>query len=108
MRDDDHGPARDDRPEEFHQLAGVGGTQPRGRLVEHDDRGVPQHRARDRDPLALPAGQQAAVLADPAVVAGWQRADELMGAGCLRGRDNFAVACPRLAVADVVGDGPRS
>ena len=41
-----------------------GGVERAGRLVEDQDRRVLQQRARDRQPLALAAGQQAAALAD--------------------------------------------
>ena len=40
----------------------------RRRLVEDQDRRVLQQRARDRQPLALAAGQPLAALADPGVV----------------------------------------
>ena len=41
----------------------------RGRLVEQDDRRILDQRARDRDALALSAGELQAVLADRRVVA---------------------------------------
>ena len=40
-----------------------------GRLVEQDDRRILDQRARDRDALALAAGELQAVLADRRVVA---------------------------------------
>ena len=39
------------------------------RVVEHEDRRIEQQRPRDRDALALPAGQRVAPLADDGVVA---------------------------------------
>ena len=45
------------------------GVERRGRLVEHQDRRVLEQHARDRDALALAAGQLDAALADMRVVA---------------------------------------
>ena len=42
----------------------------RRRLVEHEDRRVFQHHARERDALALPARELHAALADVRIVAG--------------------------------------
>ena len=41
------------------------GVERRGRFVEDEQRTVLQNRARDGQPLALPAGEQLAALADP-------------------------------------------
>ena len=45
------------------------GIEVGGRLVEDDEVGVAEERARDRDPLALAAAQPDAVLADRRLVA---------------------------------------
>ena len=42
------------------------GVETRGRLVEDEDRRVPDHRPGDREPLALAAREQTALLADHA------------------------------------------
>ncbi len=42
------------------------GVERRGRFVEHEQRTVLEDRARDRQPLALAAGQPLAALADRA------------------------------------------
>ena len=46
----------------------------RGRLVEHEHRRVGEQRAREHEPLALAAGELAALLADERVEAVGQRA----------------------------------
>src|SRR4051812_33233111 len=51
------------------------------RLVEHDQPGPAQQRARQADALALAARQQSALLADAGLVALGQAQDQLMGAG---------------------------
>ena len=50
------------------------GVERRGRLVEDQDRRVLQHRARDRDALALAGRELRAALAERRVVAVRQRA----------------------------------
>ena len=52
----------------LHQRLALG-VERRGRLVEQQERRVAQDRARDRDALALAAGQRHAALADRRVVA---------------------------------------
>src|SRR2546430_14121724 len=53
----------------------------RGGLVEDEDRGTPDGRTGDRDPLALPVGERHAALPDHGVVSLRQRLDERMGVG---------------------------
>ena len=43
--------------DEVEHLGGLGDAERGGRLVEHDDLGLAEERAGDRDGLALPAGQ---------------------------------------------------
>ena len=52
----------------LHEQLGLG-VERRGRFVEDQDRRVLQERARDREPLPLPAGQALPALADRRVVA---------------------------------------
>ena len=77
MRDHDRRPARHQRPERvLNERLALGVERARG-LVEDQDRRVLQDRARDRDALALSAGELDAALADERVVAVRQRLDEL-------------------------------
>src|SRR5260221_8074258 len=69
VRDRDHGLA-------FHQIEQLLldreldlAVERRGRLVEHQDRRVLEYYARERDALALPAGELDAALADVRLVA---------------------------------------
>ena len=62
-----------------HAQLGLG-VERGGGLVEDQDRRVLQHRARDREPLALPGRELRAALAEQRVVALGQRGDELVGA----------------------------
>ena len=75
-----------------------------GGLVEQDDRRVLDQRARDRDALALAAGQLQAVLADRRVVAVRERHDEVVRVGGLGGGDDLVLGRARLAERDVVAD----
>ena len=69
MRDDQHGaPGHQPLERELHHALALGVERAR-RLVEQQDRAVGEDRARDREPLPLPAGQPHAALAEIAVVA---------------------------------------
>ena len=57
-------------------LALGGGVDARGRVVEDQHAWVGDQRTRDRDPLALPAGQREPALAHERVVAVRERLDE--------------------------------
>ena len=79
----------------LHQPLGFVVERGRG-LVEDQDRRVLQHRARDRDALALAAGQQRAVLADRRVHALRQAVDEFAGVGGVgRAAGSPPVGCGR-------------
>src|SRR5581483_250728 len=73
----------------------------RGRLVEDQDRRVFEDRARDREPLALTAGELEPELADDRVVALRHRHNEIMGVRRLRRSDDVLHALRRVAVRDV-------
>src|SRR5262245_58295522 len=80
-----------------------------GGLVEHQDRRVLEDRARDRDPLALAAGELDAALADLrrvalALLPVLELEDELVRVGELRRGDDLGLGRLRAAVADVVAD----
>src|SRR5205085_12261146 len=69
MRDGDHGLAGDQRAEALLDRGLDLGVKRRSRLVEHQDRRILEDHARDRDALALPAGELDAALADLRLVA---------------------------------------
>ncbi len=81
------------------------GVEPGGRLVEHHDGRVPDHRARDSDPLALPTRQRRPALADDRVVPLGQGLDERVGVRLRRGGDDVVAGRLRAAVGDVLPDG---
>src|SRR5947209_449916 len=95
--DDRRQPVRNhDRRTTAHQRSQGGlylalalGIERRGRLVEQQDRGVLQHRAGDRQALALSAGEAQPMLADDRVVALRKLADEAVRSGGLGGRLNL-------------------
>src|SRR5437867_3857284 len=75
------------------------------RLVQNQDRGVANERARDGDALPLPAGEGRAPLADDAVVPVFQLTDELVGVGGLGRRDDLVRARFGAAVRNIFPDG---
>ena len=75
-----------------------------GRLVEDQDRRVLEHRARDREPLALARRELRAALAERRVVALRLALDELVGAGDARGLAHRGVVASGHRVADVLAD----
>ena len=74
----------------------------RERLVQQQDRRIPQERAGNGDALALAAGEADAALADDGVVALRQAGNETVGVGRPCGGFHFGVARVRLAEADVL------
>ena len=86
-----------------HRL--IVGIDSRERLVQHQDRRVAEHRAGNRDALALAAGQLDPLLADDRVVAVRQRVDEALDVGHPRRLFDFLHARIRAAHADVLADG---
>src|SRR5215213_217796 len=78
---------------DFHQI-GVDdrlavGIERAGRLVEHQNARIAHQRARDRQTLALSAGQIGRSLLDEGLVPGRQPFDELLGAGQPRRPDDL-------------------
>ncbi len=73
----------------------------RGGLVEQQQRRVAQDSARDRDALALAAGQRDAALAELGLKAAGQPADEFGGMGEIGGTLDFGVGGVGPAEADV-------
>src|SRR2546430_15655414 len=74
----------------------------RGGLVEDEDRGTPDGRTGDRDPLALPVGERHAALPDHGVVSLRQRLDERMGVGEAGGGPHRLLRRAGRAGSDVV------
>jgi hypothetical protein len=79
------------------------GVEGRGGLVEQQHRGVLQQGAGDGDALLLAAGEPRATLAELALVALRQGADELVGLGQPRRAQDVLAARLQPAVADVLG-----
>ena len=79
----------------------------RGGLVEHEDPRVGDHRARERDELALSGGERDAALADLGVVAVLERRDEVVRADRARRRLDLCGARVGPAERDVGADRAR-
>src|SRR5205085_12445730 len=76
VSDDERGPARHHAAKRQLDLLFGRGVDRGRRVIEDQDPGVRDDRARDRDALALPSGKRQAALADQRVVALGERADE--------------------------------
>ena len=104
MRDDHAGLAGRQAVECFADLAFTLPVQSRHRLVQDEDRGVADQRARDGDALALPARERGAALTDHGVVAVFQLTDEFVRVrGARRGLDLLRGG-PGFPVRDVLAD----
>lgn len=75
-----------------------------GGLVEQEDGGVLEEGAGDRDPLALAAGEAAAILADLGFVTLGLLKDEIMGVGGAGGGLDFLLGRIRAGEKDVVAE----
>src|SRR5258708_6241496 len=109
VRDRDHGLAGHQRAEALLDRGLDLAVERGGGFVQHQDRRVFEDHARDRDALALAAGELHAALADLGLVAAptlpvLERADELLGMRKLGRRLDLGVARGRAAVADVVAN----
>src|SRR5215210_1888238 len=80
-------------------------VETRHRLVQDQDGNVPDDGPRDSDPLALPAGEGVAPLADDGLVPILEVHDEVVGVGCFGGLDNLLRRSVQLPVGDVLLDG---
>ena len=107
VRDDDRRPAahRLAQPEPDLRL-GRRVDRRRG-VVEDEDARVDDERARDRDPLALPAGERDPALADHRVVAVREPLDELVRLREPRRRLDLLVGRVDAAERDVLAHGRR-
>ncbi|CAO4137227.1 hypothetical protein OFEAOIEE_LOCUS4996 [Methylorubrum extorquens] len=81
------------------------GVECRGRLVEEQDRRLFEESASDADPLALPAREPRAALADDGVVAFWQVAHETVASGGAGHREHRRVVRFGSCEADIVHHG---
>ena len=105
MRDHQGRPAGHQPPQRRqHPVTAVRVERRRG-LVQHQHRGVAQHRPGDGDPLGLAAGQPSPAFADPGVVAIRQRGDELVRVRRHGRRADLLVGRVGASVGDVVADG---
>ena len=105
MGDDQRGPAHHQAVERRLDERLALRVHRRQRLVQHEDGRVAQERARDRDALALAAGQPDRALAHARGVALRQAADELVRVGRPRGRLQLGLRGVGLAEAEVLLDG---
>jgi hypothetical protein len=104
VRDQQRGPAPHHPAQRLVDL----GLHPRvhggGGVVQHQDPGVGEQRAGQRDPLPLAAGQGEPLLADHGVVPLGQVGDELVGLGRPGRGDDLLPRRVRPAEGDVGGD----
>ena len=84
----------------LHDLLAFG-IERAGRFVEQQQRRILQHGTRNRDALALPAGQAHAAFAKEAAIAVGKRADEIIGERRTRGRNHLVVGRRRPAITNV-------
>ena len=103
VRDDEHGAAGEQSVDRFlHEALRLRVERGR-RFVEDEDRRIGEQRARDRQALALTAGEPRAALAEDGVVAVGQLADEAVRVRGARRRLDLRVGEPiGRAVGDVV------
>ena len=101
MRDEQRGPVRH-HPTERIVNRGLDPSVDRARrVVEDQDARVIENRARERDPLTLPAREREPALTDRGVISPRQLLDELV---CLRGSgsgDDLLVRGVGMSVRDV-------
>jgi hypothetical protein len=69
----------------------VGGVERARRFVEDEDAGILEQDARDREPLALAAGELVPAFADDRRVTGGERRDEVVDVGRACGGDDFGL-----------------
>src|SRR4051812_31794849 len=109
MRDGDHGLAGHESIEALLDGGLDLAVERGGGFVEHEDGSVLENDARDRDALALAAGEFYATLAHLGIVAApsapvFQLMNEFLCMSELRGLDDFGVHGLRAAVTDVFAD----
>src|SRR5688500_7983316 len=80
------------------------GIERGSRFVEREDGRLANERARNRDPLALPAREEHASIADACVVPLRKVHDEFMSKGSLGGCFDFAPSCSVATTGDILSD----
>src|ERR671911_751006 len=106
VRDNDGGASFHQALQRDHDILARPRVEPRGRLVEEEDPGVPDHGARYGHALPLPVGEEPSLLSDDRVVPVRQRLYEPVGVGGLGSGDDFLLARLGLPVGDVLAHGP--
>ena len=81
------------------------GVEAGGSFVQNENAGIGQNGARNRDPLALPAGQFHAALADDGVVLQLKLFREFIDAGDGAGAEQFLFGRVRLGERYVLANG---
>src|SRR3989442_5852982 len=104
VRDDERRGPPEKRAHPGDDGALSGGVEPRGRLVENQDRRLPDCGTGEGNPLPLATGKRDAPLTDNRLVSGGKRADELAGVDQPWGRDDFLETRFPLSVGDVLAD----
>src|SRR5690606_10603067 len=77
----------------------------RGRFVKDQDGRIPEHRARNAEPLALAPRQLRAPLTDHGLIPFFHLRNEVVGIGDLRGTDNVIVGGILQPEGDVIKNG---
>ena len=77
----------------------------RGRFIEDEDRGIPQDRAGDRDPLLLAPREPEAARTDDGVETVWEALDESVDAGDAERTPQLGVRRARSGELEVRADG---
>lgn len=90
----------------LHRALGLG-VQRRGGLIQNQNGCVFEHRARDGDPLFLPARELEPALTNDGVISLGEGTDEGVGVRPLGDGDYLLIAGPRLAIGDVFPDRAR-
>ena len=103
MGENQGGPALHEPIEGFLNHGLALGIHRRQRLVQDQDRRIPQERACNGNPLSLPPGQAHAALTDDRVVPLRQPCDEFVGIGVASGRVELLLRRVRLAHTEVLG-----
>ena len=105
VRDHEGGAPGEEPPERLLDLALGADVDRGGRLVEDQDPGVGQERAREGDELTLAEREPCPALAELRLVAVLELEDETVGADRLRGRRDLLRCRVRSRERDVLGDG---
>src|SRR5262245_4456010 len=92
MRDDEAGTSCDQPIERLDDARLGSSVDSAGRLIQQEDRRIPQERPSERDALALAARQSQTALADRRVVPLGETHNEIMRISGFRRRDDLFLA----------------